>query len=382
MSIHKSFKTQKKKLNYITEQTVQSNDYIKLLQKESEIKSTPATEFFKNAKIIYESDWIKQEFEKISEAVSTTKGTLLPVRIPYAFSIRLNSTENFLPYIQAEIQIKTNPDHIIEGVYPFKYTAYKEVQFHIYQWHGITYTSSCCPQPSQAYSHTGEGCPCGFLYPIVDFPVPVGSHHTHVLPVGANLVGYENRLIYSIGGGYSESWWEDSGIIDFTTLVSKFGLEQAKQIVDDNYENIVYSDEAPNFKGSVGTLEELPLTGNMTGDIWIVWSTYYQWTKDESEGTLEDWKNTGISSPKAYEYIEQDIVVTGYQSKKFLKQKDNNYILEVIGDVLLISPANNLTSYSNLLPTYEPIGGDIEIKLIVYSINPMTFSERQFYTNG
>jgi len=343
MTKYKSFEIQKKKLNYITEQTVEIDNNLVNLKKEAELKSIPANEFYKNAKLIYESDWINAELEDIDSSMSVTKGTLLPERAKYAFSIRLNTNSDFLPYIIAEVQAKTNPDILLRGIYKFTQTAYKPVQFTTYDWHGITFTSGCfgdpglnMPQPHELYDHsTGNVCPCSFRLPTEDFPVPIGTHASFELP-RKDILGYENRLIFPLdcsgGSATGEAYWEVSGLKEFSDLITIFGLEEAKEIITDNYQNIIFSEE---------------------------------------------------STPKqALEVIETERIVTGNQIKKFLKQTDTNYTLEVSGDFLLISPANDETAWSNpYYPTYQPHGGDLEVKLNVYGINPNFYSERKFYTN-
>ena len=332
MTQYRPFK-KKKKIKYITKQTTEVDNTIENLKNAPNYDSLPASEFYKNAKKLYESDWVTAELEKISEATSITEDTLLPERATYAFSIPLNISEEFLPHIKIEIFARTNPDILIEGVFAYTRTAYKPVQFNLYKWHGITYTTDCCPQPEQAYSHTDGGCPCGFLFPQDHLPVPDGEHLTHVLPVGMDIVGYDNRLIYEIGGGTSESWWENQGTVDFQGLLQYYSVEEAKTFIDENYENIIYiEDEYPK---------------------------------------------------KALEIIEEEKVATAYQIKKFIKSDNTNYTLEIEGDFLLISEAIEETSYSEpKYPTYQPNGQDLEIKAIVYAINPNYYSERKIYKYG
>jgi len=85
MTKENSFKIQKNKLKYISEQAKEIDYNFKNLKAQAQFQSTPATEFYKNAKLIYESEWTNAEFESIPQALSTVRGTLLPERAKYAF---------------------------------------------------------------------------------------------------------------------------------------------------------------------------------------------------------------------------------------------------------------------------------------------------------
>src|SRR3989304_8503061 len=345
MSKYKPYNSIKKKITYVTEQTVAIDAHLENLKNSAEFQTTPATDFYKNAKLIYESDWVTAELEKIPEGISTTLGTLLPERGKFAFGIDLSITEEFLPYIKIELLTRTNADILLTGVFPFVSSGYKPLQFQLYDFNGTTPTflvRTCpggCqepPQPIQGYSTTG--CVAGFIsygwiFPIFDFPVPMGSDPTHVLPVGQQYVGFANRLIYSLCGVETTFYWEGGGVAEFQDLITIYGLEDAKELLDTYYDNIIY---------------------------------------------VED-----TISKKALEVINTNQVVTSQFSKKVFKLAENSFRVDITGDLLSISPAVEETDYSEpLFPTYQPHSGDFEVKLNIYSINPNHYSERKQSING
>jgi hypothetical protein len=333
MTKYKSFNTQKNKINYISEQLNNNTRNIENLKKEENFKSFSAKDFYKNAPLIYESEWINAELEKIPSAVSIVEDTLLPEKVLYDFSVDLAITEEFLPYLKIEVLAKTTPEMEIRGVFPYISTSYREILFQMYEWHGITFSSTAQPQPVQAFNPPPS--PYGFIFPTF-VPVPIGEDPTHVIPVGMNIIGEENKLVYDLGGSPSESWWTAGSIIFLHQIDDapyNFPIEDAKEFILQYYNNIAFiEDETPN---------------------------------------------------KAYEIRESNQVATGHQIKTFIKNTETNYNLKVVGNMLLISPANEVTSYSlEKLPTYQPHGGDVQVKLNIYAINPNSYSERKGYKNA
>lgn len=324
------------KIDYIKEETIGVDTHIENLKNIPDFQGLPAKDFYKNAKLIYESGWSVVEHELIPEATAIETGVLLPERALYNFSVPLSVPEDFLPYLKIEVIARTNPDILIEGVYPFLRGAYKPVQVHLYNWWGITYTTGCqafgdpriAPAPEDMYTEGDTGF--FFKYQAYHHPVPIGENETYVVP-HPDLIGYDNAIKACEQSTSAGQYWEDAGIADFQTLVDELGYEGAKDVITDFYDGIVFT--------------------------------------EQSYPAL------------ALEVIEEERVVTGHQVKKFLKQGENNFTLIVDGSFLQISPSVDETTYSNKeFPTYQPNGGDMEVKLNVYSINPNVYSERKFYT--
>lgn len=395
MAKHESFDQAKQKLNRITLQ--QNKNIIGIQKKQSSpFASLGRNTRYKTSKILYESDWaVADDREKIDSAITQEKGLLLPEKLNYSFSIDLNIAEQFLPYLQIELLAKTPPDMQMKGVFNYISSGKREISFWLYDWNGIGQMSlSGCgdtPQPVEAYDLIpADPTPPPtapfwlFHYPTSNFPVPIGTDPSYLLPVAKDYI-YPNQLIYDICGSpaFAYSSWSNVGSATFHELINLVGgdVDDAKDILN-AYDNMTYSDELPNFKGHVDNINDLPLTGNEENDFYIQdnVSIYRVWNSEESSGTIDNWISAGASIYKAYQNIYTEQIVTAQQTKKITKISDSNYNLLFEGYILLLSEAKTQTSWSDLLtPTYEPNGGDIELKAQVYIKNPATFSELKKY---
>jgi len=416
------YKETKYKVNTIKSR--QNNTEQVLIQKDQKsLDSRDARKVIKKPVLLYDSDWILAEKEDISSAISQEEGTLLPERALYDFETTLNVPEKFLQDLKIEVLTRSEPEANIQGVFPYIGSAKRELSFQLYDWHGITYTNTIViwlfetywengiliitdilspqyfgclepPQPVDAYdfeytiNYYGEEYDehyvWTFKYPITDFPVPIGQDPTYHLPVAEEYV-YPNVLEYTrCGDPAPDSYWTQGATKQFYEVVAIYGLQEAKDLLNESYNNITYSDESDSFKGEVPNKESLPLTGNERGDYYISTdiSVYYVWSIDEPDGTIDDWVSAGASIYKAYETIFTPEVATSNQIKKITKLSGTSAILNVSGDVLLISPANTETIYSDpLFPTYQATtGGDVEIRLKVYIDNPNYFTETKGYS--
>lgn len=329
--------SKKKKIDYIKEQTIAVDTHIENLQKIPDYQALPAKDFYKNAKLIYESDWIATEHEKLPEATAIETGILLPERAKYGFSVSLAITEQFLPYLTVEVLARTNQDVIVEGVYSYRRGAYKPVQMHLYNWEGITYTTGCqafgdprlSPEPADLYVEGDTGF--FFAYPSYHFPIPVGEAVEFELP-GKQYLGFDNAVLACPQSSPPPGqYWEDAGIVEFQTLVTELGYQDAVDLIEEYWNDIVFTEQS--------------------------------------------------YPAKAFEIIDEERIATGHQVKKFIKKNDNSFDLIVEGSFLQISESIEETSYSHEeFPTYQPAGDDMEVKLNVYSINPNVYSERKYYT--
>ena len=351
--------------------------------------------------LLYDSDWKLATKEDIKESLTQEKYLILPERALYDFQTNINIPEQFIPDLKIEILIRSAPDTDIQGVFPYISSYKKSIKFELYRWGGVTYmTGGICsdgetlrqPQPLHMYVFTPPTPEetfghYDFVYPVYNFPVPLGEDPSYVLP-GAPEV-FPNRIYYDICGvPTSPSYWyagtEGHGfgsIVEFFELALIHGLQNAKDLLFNSYENITYIDETEGIEGTVATKEDLPLTGNTQGDIYIVPDIYFVWNKEEPDGDIDDWVNAGLAFPKAYETIYKDQVAIANQFKKVIRISKTNINLEISGDVLIMSPAKTLTDWSDpLFPTYKPTeGGDVEVRLKVYIDNPNYFTENKGY---
>lgn len=394
------FSSKKSKINKLV---LQQNKNASLVENKTTdpVKSIPVPTNYKGAKLLYDSDWFIPELEKITDAITQTKYTVLPEKALYNLSIDLDITEQFLPYLQIEVLARVTPSTRIAGVFPYIKESNREIDIQLYDWNGIGQhsisDSNPCqdpPQPEDAYYKDTISSPgftkWTFLYPIFNTPVPVGTDPSYLLPVAKEYI-LPNELIYDFCGvpvaPVFYSSWTTKSTVEFYQFVNlQTGTEAEKlataKLVLEAYQNIVYSDELSNFKGHIATESNLPLTGNSENDFYAVdeFSVYWVWTSEESEGTIDDWVSAGADVYKAYQKDFGEKVATSKQTKKFTKINDNKFNLTVNGHTLLLSEAKTQTTWSHLLtPTYEPEGEDIELKVLIYIKNPTSYSELKNY---
>ena len=81
--------------------------------------------------------------------------------------------------------------------------------------------------------------------------------------------------------------------MDVPTLV--LALKKSKKYTDDA---IAAISKGMNYKGSVATVADLPLTGNTKGDVYTVSANHagYVWSINASSGTVDDWELFWTSS--------------------------------------------------------------------------------------
>jgi hypothetical protein len=389
MTKHNSFDQSKNKLNRLTLQ--QNKNVVNIKKKESNpFTSLARNTHYKSSKLLFESDWTIAEREKITSAVTQEKGLLLPEKLNYNFSVDLDVTEEFLPYVQVELLVRSNPDTQVKGVYQYTSSGKREIDFNLYKWLGITQASlfPCgdTPQPFDAYDFIPANPPTApfwkFKYKTSKFPVPDGTDPSYLLPVAHKYLE-PNGLRYLICGSQFYSAWDTDGYATFHELIALVGgdINDAKDILK-AYDNISYDDELPNFKGHVANINALPLTGNEENDFYVQDNIgiFRVWTSENPIGEIENWASAGSAIPKAYQTTYAEQVETAKQTKKIIKISDNKYNLSFDGYLLLLSEAKTTTSWSELLtPSYEPNGGDIEIKAKVYIKNPKSFTEVKHY---
>jgi len=394
MSKYNSFNNQKNKIKYLT--NLQNQNEISIEQKkEIPLISLPCDTHYKSARLLYDSDWYIPEIEAISSAISQTKGTILPEKALYNLELNLNLTEQFLPYLKIEVIARTTPTTRIAGVYSYQSTGKREISFQLYDWLGITYTSApfpCnAPQPLDSYIYTPpftnsprQTVPYyTFAYQYLNLPVPIGDDPSYYLPTARKYIA-PNLLDYLQCGSPTPapSGWNPGSNKTFWELIGlQGGLAQAKAVLD-IYDNIVFSDELPNYKGHVADIDALPLTGNTRSDFYIQDNVaiYRVWTSDESEGTIDNWTSAGASTPKAFQDILTDELISAKQTKKLTKINDTQYNLILDGYVLVLSEAHEYASWSDLItPTYVPASEDIELRVKIYLENPTSYNESKAY---
>ena len=79
------------------------------------------------------------------------------------------------------------------------------------------------------------------------------------------------------------------------------------------------SPAAVTYKDTVATTGDLPLTGNVLGDMYIVEQDghMYIWKSNNSSGTIEDWVDSGpgVDMSKYRTAADQDVIDSGKQTK-------------------------------------------------------------------
>lgn len=346
------------------------NNLDKKLSLETILNSS--SEFFSTKKLIYDSDWVLCELEKFKEATTITYEELLPEKASYNFSVSLNIDEQYLPFLNFDVLVKTIPEQMVTGVGEFTFTSLREIDFKLYEINGVTsmvkaywdypvYEDTCCPwqrvlvgyeqtgfwgnpQPSGLYSESHEFFPdgkgygtknwhdysWGLKYPASNFPVPISENPSYILPYGSYTPANPLNFLYTAygwSGSPPESpptgtfFWEQTGLTDFNGLINIYGYTEARAILNKYYPDIVVSEE-----------DNPP---------------YH-----------------------AYEIIRSKTIKSCNQQILINKLGDNQFRIDVTGYFLLLSKAITETIWSDSEnPTYEPNGEDLFSKLKVY-FNP------------
>ena len=303
------FKSNKNQIDLNTKIQIQKN-----------LKNT--NEYFSTPKLVYYSDWVLCELEKIKSATSLNEGDLLPEKANYSFSINLNIPEAYLPFLKFDVLAKTLPEQQIIGTGEFNYSSLREVAFQTYNWKGFTQIiyfpppPEHLPQPSLLYIDRPFGefgaREYTFKYATEHFPVPQGQGE-YILPGG--LEDYSDEF-------YLTQYWETSATWNFNELVAYFGYSEAVDILNESYPNIITT---------------------------------------EDEGDYH-----------AYEIVYNPAVETCNQQTIINKLGEDNFQININGYFLLLSPAITLTEWSDpLAPTYEPGGEDLFASLRVYFKQPL-----------
>lgn len=372
-------------------------------KKSKELLLKSGNKTYARSKLIYDSDWIVNEIEDINGAVSTIYEELLPQKIPYDFSFDLQIPEELLPFLRYDIIAKTTPTQDVRGVGVFNFSSLREVSLQLYDWAGNTQisggyigttayytepfypptlpipteanTGAHFPKPDSAYEPGAEynyvrvnnvGTGLGpflcrgdgsstevrvtvipeqwvdfydwtvslfvtyypfanfnitlqsaytvtFEPPIYDFPIPISSNVTYSFPQGTTD-DESNCDEY-----YLSQYYVADEIVDFDTYVTMVGYDEASTVFTTYYPNVIITAEGdgPPYKA---------------------------------------FENTTVETIKT---CNQQIIID--------KVTDDNFRFRIKGYLLLISPAIIETDYSDpTLPTYQPQGEDMFIRLKVY----------------
>ena len=165
----------------------------------------PSNEFFSRTKLIYESDWILCELEKIKEATALNYEELLPEKAKYNFSVELDVPETHLSFLKHNILSKTVPEQLLRGVGEFNFTSLKEINLRLYDWKGVTaiYTPADL-SPENPYDYGfGWWTEGGDGSPPVGLPDPSLAIHPYPQPEGCySKSTYFNKISCpSVAGG-------------------------------------------------------------------------------------------------------------------------------------------------------------------------------------
>lgn len=363
-------------------------------------------------KLIYDSDWVVNEIEDINGAVSTTYEELLPQKVPYDFSFDLQIPEGLLPFLRYDVIAKTTPTQDVRGVGVFNFSSLREVSLQLYDWAGITEILAPANLSPWGGGDTGFGWweseyePKSSVPPVAlpnpeiaipHLPKPESAYETvsefisvYITSVGSFWIGpyalnANGSQVYVGGEWMSLSSWIDSAFVTYhpgSHIMSFLVYARSRT----TFEPPIYDFPIPISSNATYSFPQGTTTDESNCDEYF-FSQYYVADEivdfntyvilvgyDEASEVFTDYyPNVIITAEedgppyKAFENITVQTIKTCNQQIIIDKVADDNFRFRIKGYLLLVSPAVTETSYSDpTLPTYQPQGEDLFVRLKVY----------------
>lgn len=374
------------------------------------IEKKPVYEFIQGAKVLYDSSWINSVIEDIQGAYTQTENLPLPQRATFDFSFTANMPVEYLPHLSLNVIAQTANGQTIQGVGNFTYTGLQEVLLNLYDWQGVTYLAGVLDLSPDNPSDVGFGywvsegassIPIALPQPDLAFPPPAGCYtresywtHIEVRSVGGSFFGYNLSRdgAYVLTGApnpptYAE-WVQSlfdtynpgSGIINLYVTAGQdinfsYPTENFPVPIDpDDPEAFSFpcaSDDPGEFSTITYPSQYWELQETATFQDLI---SYHGYTYSEAASLFNDLYPELFITPeeqgapyKAYKVISEITIETGKKITQINKRSDTSYDIRVYGNVLIVSPANTQTDFSDPnFPTYQPNGDNILLRLIAY----------------
>jgi hypothetical protein len=363
------------------------------------VLKTPTFESAIKSRILYDSGWQESINEDIASAFTTTQNLELPQRATYQFDFTLNIEEHQLPFISYKLITETTEGQDVRGVGQFTYNGYRELSLNLYDWKGTTQVIDVLDLSPDNPSDNGFGywveegattIPLTLPAPTITPPSPTDCYETTssfstiaALSIGGGIGPYElspdgSTVIISVGVEQSYADWIQSLFDTFNPMsgiiniyVTAYQTASFKHRIND-FPIPLNEDGTEMFSLPCGDVDPaqwefdttatfddlITLKGYTYQEAFDLFSEYYP----EIYITPED-----AGQPyKAFEVFESEVIESGKNTVQITKLK-TGFEFKIFGDLLIISPANTETDFSDpLVPTYKPNADPINIKLLVF----------------
>ena len=363
------------------------------------LSSSPNTIYSPSYKLLYDSGWVNSVNESISGAITQVENLPLPEKAKFEFTFTVNVPESYLPFINTEIFTQlTDSNQYLRGVEKYTYSGLQEVLLQLYDWNGVTQTTAVLDLSPENPADDGYGYWTAVAGPIpislpagtLTIPPPTGCYTRHtyftfvyVPSIGSGLgpfrLNADGSLVEDVPGHWISYTQFVQNLFD-TYHPAQINLYlTAGQSVDFNHQYL-------NFPVPIDGASTLPC-GSITpppgypNQYWestniVSFQQYldlgYSY-EDTAELFLDYYPDIYITpfengEPyKAYKRISGDIVQSAKKTVQINKINDNTFYFKVYGYLLLFSPANVETSWSDpSFPTYQPQSLPILINLRAY----------------
>jgi hypothetical protein len=358
---------------------------------------------------LYDSNWIDVLPVDIEGATSQVENYELPQKVPFEFSFNLEVPEVYLPFINIAILAKPSTDQKVIGTGQFIFSSLREVILHLYTWLGVGFSITAGPGFSWwEYRADPHVIPYPLPAPTMTIPPPTGCYtrisywgEISCPSVGSGLGPYTLNsagthlwaggnwvLLKDWMDGIFEVWFPGGGgqlyIVVSTGQQVYFNHPQLHFPIPvdgqstfpcgglvspdpTNWPNQLWSSEG------LFTFQEYMALGHTYAQAVATFAKYYPeiFITPESHGIPY----------KCYARINTDTVVSGEEKIKIVKTDDRNFQYSVYGNLLLVSPANIETDWSDPdFPTFKPNSTVLSTRLKVFFKNhPVNFNQTKEY---
>jgi hypothetical protein len=386
------------KINLTQLKNKQDKNEVDLSNKTDKVlELSPTGDFTYSFKNIYDSDWIDSENEAISGATTQVENLELPEKAKYNISFNLNTPEIYLSFLNIELLSKPIDNQKVIGVGQFIYSNLREVLLTLYNWKGLTQGVDFL---SSVYEITTGGALPGIPTPTIVAPPPTSCYtktayftSIHFYEGSGATYDLTPDGLHVTPGGYStlqliQGWiaayhpitgtigvlWSFGQSVDFKHPPLYFPVPEASSLpCGSTTPPSGYPNQYWESQGQFTLQEYMDLTGKNYAQATAIFTSYYP------ELFITP---IGLGPPyKAYKRETSDAVESAKEVLKIIKIDNNNFQINIYGYLLLVSPANVETDYSDPnFPTYKPESDPLSIRLKVYfKGHPVNFMQTKGY---
>jgi hypothetical protein len=362
---------------------------------------------------LYDSDWVDALPVDIEGATSQVENYELPQKVPFEFSFNLEVPEVYLPFVNIAILAKPSTDQKVIGSGQFIFSSLREVLLTLYKWCGTTQTiQSGLGHAWWEYPSGPHVIPIPLPEPTMTIPPPTGCYERlshwgelRCTSVGTGLGPFPisedgTQIDASYGIGPIRVWILIHDWIDSLFAYYYPGGGGQFNFSVTTWQDVTFKHQVLHFPVPNDNQSTLPCGATTP-------PTGYPNQRWESEGqtTFQEYMNLGYSyaqavaiftkyypelyiTPEAhgipykcYQRVYNDIVESGIEKIKITKTDNKNFQFSVYGNLLLVSPANIETDWSDPdFPTFKPNSLALSTRLKVFFKNhPLNFIQTKAY---